>query len=220
MIKLLKIFSFVVLSMLAVAVLLAFFRPDSLIRNYNQFRPQLVTGGGADCFDNLTQKNVKFSRLGNMSQNICLVKDAVRIEAFPHTKLSGPVILNCRTALATQNWFEKIKAKSVTHLGTYNCRTMRGSGVMSEHSFGTAIDIASINGSSVKLHWDEKSDRGAYIRKAARLACDYFSNSITPNHNALHHDHLHLDMGYGTTCLPPVVQQLEKLTIGILGRFL
>ena len=220
MIKLLKILSFVVLSMLAVAVLLAFLRPDSLIRNYNQFRPQLVTGGGADCFDNLAQKNVKFSRLGNMSENQCLVKDAVRIEAFSHTKLSGPVILNCRTALATQNWFEKIKAKSVTHFGTYNCRTMRGSGVMSEHSFGTAIDIASINGSSVKRDWDEKSERGAYIRKAAKVACDYFTNSITPDHNALHHDHLHLDIGYGTSCLPPFVQRLEKLTISILGRFL
>ncbi|WP_341206944.1 extensin family protein, partial [uncultured Psychrosphaera sp.] len=186
----------------------------------NQFRPQLVTGGGADCFDNLTQKNVKFSRLGNMSENQCLVKDAVRIEAFPHTKLSGPVILNCRTALATQNWFEKIKAKNVAHLGTYNCRTMRGSGIASEHSFGTAIDIASINGSSVRLHWDEKSERGAYIRKAAQLACDYFTNSITPDHNALHYDHLHLDMGYGTTCLPPIVQRLEKLAISVLEQFL
>ena len=91
---------------------------------------------------------------------------------------------------------------------------------MSEHSFGTAIDIASINGSSVKRDWDEKSERGAYIRKAAKVACDYFTNSITPDHNALHHDHLHLDIGYGTSCLPPFVQRLEKLTISILGRFL
>ena len=219
MIKLLKIFSFVVLCMLAVAVLLALLRPDSLIRNYNQLRPQVVIGGGADCFDDLRKKKVNFSRLGDMSEDQCLVKDAVRIEAFPHTKLSGPVILNCRTALATQNWFERIKAKNVAHFGTYNCRTMRGSGVASEHSFGTAIDIASINGSSVRLHWDEKSDRGAYIRKAARLACDYFSNSITPNHNALHHDHLHLDMGYGTSCMPSFIQRMEKLAMTLFGRF-
>jgi hypothetical protein len=91
---------------------------------------------------------------------------------------------------------------------------------MSEHSFGTAIDIASINGSSVKRHWDEQSDRGDYIRRAARLACDYFSNSITPDHNALHHDHLHLDMGYGTSCLPQSIQTLEKFTTSFLARFL
>lgn len=90
----------------------------------------------------------------------------------------------------------------------------------SEHSFGSAIDIASINGSSVKLHWDEKSYRGAYIREAARLACDYFTNSITPDHNALHHDHLHLDMGYCTSCFLPSLQRLEKLTTSVLEQFL
>ena len=91
---------------------------------------------------------------------------------------------------------------------------------MSEHSFGTAIDISSINGSSVKRHWKEKSDRGAYIRKAAQLACDYFSNAITPDHNALHHDHLHLDLGYGSSCMPSFVQRLEKFTMDFLRYFL
>jgi hypothetical protein len=220
MFRLFKFLSIIVLCLISITAVLSLLAPEKLVDTYNQARPQLINGGGADCFDELAKNQVKFRRLGNMIENSCLVKDAVRIEAFPNTKLSGPIILNCRAALATQSWFEKIKAKNITHFGTYNCRTMRGSGVASEHSFGTAIDIASINGSSVKRHWQEKSDSGDYIRRAARLACDHFSNSITPDHNALHHDHLHLDMGYGTSCLPPFVQRLEKLTISILGRFL
>jgi hypothetical protein len=134
--------------------------------------------------------------------------------------MSKPIVLNCKAALATHKWLEEIKAKNVAHFGTYNCRTMRGSSVMSEHGFGTAIDIASINGSSVKRHWEEKSAHGIYIRKAAKLACDYFSNAVTPNHNPIHYDHLHLDMGYGTSCMPPFVQKLEKIAMNLFERFL
>ena len=213
-------FAMMALIGLLLSVVLYHYEHESIIKSYNQSRPNLISGGGEGCFRELTLENVRYERLGDMREGICLVKDAVRIDAFLNTKMSGPVVLNCKTALATQKWFGEINAKNVTHFGTFNCRTMRGSGVMSEHSFGNAIDISSINGSSVKHHWEEKSDRGAYIRKAALLACDYFSNSITPDHNALHHDHLHLDMGYGTSCLPQFVQRLEKLTMIVFGRFL
>jgi|TARA_B110000971_G_C19955198_1_gene475305 hypothetical protein len=202
------------------AFILYILGPIKIVENYNYSRPHLISGGGDNCLMELQLQNVQFSRLGDMKEGICLVKDAVRIEAFPTTKMSGPIVLNCKAAISTHKWFEEIKAKNVTHFGTYNCRTMRGSGVMSEHSFGTAIDIASINGISVKRHWKEKSDRGAYIRRAGRLACNHFSNSITPDHNALHHDHLHLDMGYGTSCMPQFIQRLEKLTIALIGKFL
>lgn len=193
--------------------------PKTIVETYNQSRPYLISGGGKDCLRDLTLHKVKYSSLGNVNEGLCLVKDAVRIEAFPTTKMSGPIVLNCKAALATHKWLEEIKAKNVVHFGTYNCRTMRGSSVMSEHSFGTAIDIASINGSSVKHHWREKSDRGIYIREAAKRACSYFSNSITPDHDARHHDHLHLDMGYGTSCLPPLVQRLEKLMMTFFRKF-
>ena len=202
------------------ALILYFLGAKKIVGIYNKSRPNLISGGGDGCFTELNSQNIQFTRIGDMKDGICLVKDAVRIEAFPTTKMSGPIVLNCKAALATHKWFEEIKAKNVTHFGTYNCRTMRGSGVMSEHSFGTAIDIASINGSSVKRHWKEKSDRGAYIRKAAQLACDYFSNAITPDHNALHHDHLHLDLGYGSSCMPSFVQRLEKFTMDFLRYFL
>jgi hypothetical protein len=208
-----KIFiSMITVVVLLFAVAMYVYEPKKVIKVYNQSRPNLIDGGGDDCLRELTLENVQYDLLGDMKEGICLVKDAVRIEDFPNTKLSGPIVLNCKAALATQKWFEEVKANNVTHFGTYNCRTMRGSSVMSEHSFGTAIDIASINGSSVQRHWEEKSERGAYIRKAARLACNHFSNSITPDDNALHHDHLHLDMGYGTSCMPKIIQRLEKLT--------
>ena len=217
-------FKFVLTIMIMPGLLLAavmyLYGPKNIIKIYNQSRPNLISAGGEDCLRELTLENVRYDHLGDMKEGICLIKDAVRIEAFPNTKLSGPIVLNCKAALATQKWLEEVKAHNVTHFGTYNCRTMRGSGVMSEHSFGTAIDIAAINGSSGQRHWEEESERGAYIRKTAKLACNYFSNSITPDHNALHHDHLHLDMGYGTSCMWTIVQRLEKLTMALFGKFL
>ena len=192
---------------------------QSVSRAYNQIRPKVIRGGGKQCLSELSERGIKFTSLGDVQEGNCLIKNAVRVASLPETELSGALTLNCRTASSFISWVDEIEAKNIVHMGTYNCRKMRGSPLMSEHSFGTAIDIASINGSSVKLHWKEKSDRGDYIRETARIACDYFSNSITPDHNALHHDHLHLDSGYGTTCLPTFVQQPAKLAINFLERF-
>ena len=91
---------------------------------------------------------------------------------------------------------------------------------MSEHSFGNAIDIAAINGVSVLSDWNNQGSKSDLIKSAAEKACDYFSNVITPAHNELHRDHLHIDRGFGTTCLPGVVQYLERLTLKAVASFL
>ena len=210
-------FSAIVFVVLA-ALTAAFNDPEKIVSVYNQARPIIVSGGGQKCLDELADRGIEFTKLDEMRDGICLVKDAVRINSFPNTSLSGPIVLNCTTAIAAHDWLESINARSVRHFGTYNCRTMRGSGVMSEHSFGTAIDIAAINDSSVQFHWSERSERGNYIRNAAALACEYFSNAITPEHNALHYDHLHLDMGYGTTCMPKFLQDFERKVMDLLKR--
>ena len=61
---------------------------------------------------------------------------------------------------------------------------------MSQHSYGNAIDISSIDGVSIKDSWQE----------AAKVACKHFTNVLTPASNAAHHDHLHLDNGMGFPC--------------------
>ena len=48
------------------------------------------------------------------------------------------------------NWLEEIEATEVEHFGSYNCRKIYGTNIMSEHSFGSAVDIASINGISLR----------------------------------------------------------------------
>ena len=170
----------------------------ALLQNLQMSKPQLR---GEACLKVLEEKKVSFSTLGNMKDKEPYgIENAVRIEGFSTTKLSGPLTLSCMTALSLASWFEDIGAKQVTHMGSYNCRTIRGSNIMSQHSFGAAVDIASINGASLKSDWQDEGEKGEYLRNSAKAACEYFSNVLTPDYNAAHHDHFHLDHGLRLTC--------------------
>jgi len=212
------LFLLIILSLSILGALI--YAPGKIIEIYNQTRPKIISGGGDACIAELSQTSINYTVLDDIREGQCLVKDPVRITKFSNTTLSAPLVLNCKTALKTDDWLNDIEAKHIDHFGTYNCRSMRGSNVASEHSFGTAIDIAAIDGASVQRDWDKETTKGALIRSAADVACAYFSNVITPEHNALHYDHLHLDMGYGTSCMPKAVQSLEKQVVKLLQEFL
>ena len=170
----------------------------ALLQNLQISKPKMR---GEACLKVLEEKKVSYSSLGNLQdKKPCGIENAVRIEGFYTTALSGPLTLSCKTAISLANWFEDIGAKQVTHMGSYNCRKIRGSSIMSQHSFGAAVDIASINSASLKFHWQDKGEKGKYLRSAATAACDYFSNVLTPDYNAAHHDHFHLDHGLRLTC--------------------
>jgi hypothetical protein len=211
------LFLLIILSLSILGALI--YAPGKIIEIYNQTRPKIISGGGDTCIAKLSQTSIKYTLLDDIREGQCLVKDPVRITKFSNTTISAPLILNCKTALKTDDWLNNIEAKHIDHFGTYNCRSMRGSNVASEHSFGTAIDIAAIDGASVQRDWDKETAKGALIRSAADVACAYFSNAITPEHNALHYDHLHLDMGYGTSCMYPMIRNLERLTLRIIDLF-
>jgi len=171
-----------------------------VISTYNKYRVVFLDGGGENCLEELEQTEAVFKPLGNQGTETCPVKNAVRISRFKDTTLSSSVILSCPTAVDTAHWLEEIEARHVTHMGTLNCRERRGSGLMSEHSFGTAIDISEIDGAVVSKHWKDKGSKGEKLREAARSACKYFSNVLTPETNRLHHNHFHLDSGVGFQC--------------------
>ena len=171
-----------------------------VISTYNKYRVVFLDGGGEHCLEALKQTEAVFKPLGNQGTDTCPVKNAVRISKFKDTTLSSSVILSCPTALDTANWLEEIEAKHITHMGTLNCRERRGSGLMSEHSFGVAIDVSAVDGAVVSKHWKDKGSKGDTLREAARAACKYFSNVLTPETNRLHYNHLHLDSGVGFQC--------------------
>ena len=179
---------------------------SDLIRLFNVFRPVLLDGGGKQCISSLREHGVEFRSLGNQGSDICPVMNAVRVEGFENIVASSPFILSCPTALKLTNWLQDAQVKSFSHMGTVNCRKMRGSRLLSEHSFGTAIDISKVDGADIKADWGTNTLKGRRLTKIAAIACKHFSNVLTPETDRAHHDHFHLDTGLGVGCVSSRLQ--------------
>ena len=196
----LKYFILAIPLMLLMAGISASYFKNDLVTAYNTYRPMLLDGGGKQCISELKKRGVRFSSLGDQQSTVCPIKNAVKILTVKNTVTSSPFILSCPTALTLTNWLSENSIKSFTHMGTINCRKMRGRGFQSEHSYGTAIDISVVDGASVKNDWGKSSANGKRLSEVALSACSYFSNALTPETNRLHHDHFHFDNGFGGRC--------------------
>ncbi|WP_157218794.1 extensin-like domain-containing protein [Flavisphingomonas formosensis] len=89
---------------------------------------------------------------------------------------------------------------AVDHYGSYNCRRMYGAnrGPWSEHATADAIDVAGFrfaDGTRITIKRDWKGDdaRATFLHVARNGACKLFSTVLSPDYNAAHADHLHLD---------------------------
>lgn len=88
----------------------------------------------------------------------------------------------------------------IEHLGTNNCRRIGGgaNGRWSEHASGNAIDIAGFvladgRRVSVRKDWNGTGDAAAFLHTVRDGACRSFGTVLSPDYNAAHADHLHLD---------------------------
>lgn len=95
--------------------------------------------------------------------------------------------------------------KRIHHFGTYSCRNIAGTNRLSEHAFANAWDVSGFelrDGRliSVLKDWDGAPARRKFLRAARRSGCDLFRVVLTPDYNAAHKDHFHLDMGPSTSC--------------------
>jgi hypothetical protein len=132
---------------------------------------------------------------------------------------SGEVTTNCAMAAALPEWAAMIDgylmARENTHLAriivgtSYMCRPRNNvSGAdVSEHGFANAVDVVGFeleDGRTISLPsgWtDPLSTEGRLLRFAHDAACSRFTTTLGPEANALHHDHLHLDLGcHGSRC--------------------
>jgi hypothetical protein len=92
---------------------------------------------------------------------------------------------------------------AIDHLGSYNCRRINGrsSSDWSEHARANAVDIAGFRLSdgrriSVVRDWRDQGAVGRFLRRVRDDACDMFATTLSPDYNAAHADHFHLDQAY------------------------
>ncbi len=177
----------------------------------------------ADCDEQLAHAGVTFKPASLPVHTVkgitCGAPQAVTYVKGPgEIAYDPPPMLTCTMALALAS-FERIVQEEADHtlhsavariqqLGTYNCRPMAEFKLVSEHSFANAIDVAQFtlkNGTVVSVQHDfDKSDAGpsrpggVFLDAVAHRAFDedVFSNVLTPFWDALHYNHLHLDLAH------------------------
>ena len=93
----------------------------------------------------------------------------------------------------------------ILHFGSYSCRNIRGSSATSEHATANAFDISGFRLRSGKLitlkqDWQGSQPPAEFLQEVRDGACDYFNVVLSPDYNADHHDHLHVDMGWYRSC--------------------
>lgn len=92
------------------------------------------------------------------------------------------------------------RVEAVEHFGSYSCRRIYGrdAGNWSEHSTADAVDIAGFRLAdgrriTVARDWQGDDPPARFLRAVRDGACDLFATTLSPDYNAAHADHLHLD---------------------------
>jgi len=93
-----------------------------------------------------------------------------------------------------------VRVVSIRHFGSYACRRIygRATGEWSEHARARALDVAGFDLSDgrrirVARDWSGNGAKARFLHQVRDGACRLFATVLSPDYNAAHHDHLHLD---------------------------
>ncbi len=159
-----------------------------------QTLPDRDYGGGCYTFGSvrLTQVGVPVSNLGPMNCSLAATFTAwVRNSVMPAARL-----------------YLGAELARVETFGSYSCRNINGAqaGRLSEHASANAVDVSGFvlaGGRRITLKQDWTSPDPSvrsFLLAIRTSACRRFKTVLSPDYNALHADHFHLDMGRGPFC--------------------
>lgn len=167
----------------------------------------------AECRVLLARAGVRFAVLPARHDGACGYDDAVRFERGGSRGIDfRPVAgTSCAVAAALAKWEWDVvqpaavrhfgrEVRAIEHFGSYSCRKMRGRNpdAWSQHASARAIDIAAFRLSdgtriSVLKDWRGEGAEAKFLKDVRNGACGLFSIVLSPDYNAAHADHLHMD---------------------------
>ncbi|WP_077145231.1 extensin family protein [Sphingopyxis sp. KK2] len=187
-------------------------------------RPQMTTAPSFNspeaqqCAVDLKQAGVKFTPLPNQDHGGgCSSIDSVKLLDIG-TPTSGLGAMTCPLAKnfaawaqyavkpAAQKYFGQ-KVVKIETFGTYSCRNIYGgrSGRLSQHAYSNAIDVSGFvlaDGRRIMLDGGWKGDKASqdFLRALHKSACRRFGTVLSPDYNAAHYNHFHMDMSGNGYC--------------------
>ncbi len=182
------------------------------------FKFNLATADPARCRAVLSEGGVRFVEEPERVSGGCATRNTVRLQS-PAAPLSPAApVMTCPEALAYAFWARHAVQPAaraelgepisrVEHYGTFACRNLYGreTGARSEHAFANALDVAAFRTAtgrrvSVLNDFADPGPEGRFLRRVRDDACPWFSAVLSPDYNAAHRDHLHLDRGRFRAC--------------------
>ncbi|HET9933999.1 MAG TPA: extensin family protein [Polyangiaceae bacterium] len=179
-----------------------------------------------DCAARLERRGVRFEPaalpLVQKHGFVCGAPQAVKYLRGPEgISFSPRPVTTCQLALGLARFeslaqtlalrYFGVRIKSIRQGGTYNCRPMARFRLVSEHSYGNAIDLYEFtleNGKRINVlrHFGKPGEQpsgkeGRFLRELAQAAFDEgaFSVVVTRFFDELHRDHIHVDMAHYRT---------------------
>lgn len=166
------------------------------------------------CFADLARQDVRFSPLPDRDYGGgCQVIGALQLIdiGVPVTNIKA---MRCGLARSFTGWVEYAVAPAarqmlgsdlerIESMGTYACRAVVGApgaaGKLSGHATANAIDISGFvlrDGRRITLQqgWNGgDAETRAFLRVIRASACKRFGTVLSPDYNAAHYNHLHLE---------------------------
>lgn len=174
------------------------------------------------CFADLSRAGVRFSPLPDRDYGGgCQVIGAVELIdiGLPITNLKS---MRCPLARTFIAWVRNAAVPAareilggelvrVETMGSYSCRAIVGGGAasagrLSQHGLANAVDIAAFvlrDGRRITIERDWRATdvpTREFLQVVRQSACRRFTTVLSPEYNAAHYNHLHLDMGGRPFC--------------------
>jgi hypothetical protein len=180
--------------------------------------PSFTSAEAKQCAVDLQRAGVRFTPLPNQDHGGgCSSIDSVKLLDIgtPVTNLGAMTCPLARNFAAWAQYAVRPAARAyfgtevvkIETFGTYSCRNIYGgrSGRLSQHATSNAVDVAGFvlaDGRRIMLDGGWHGDKASqdFLRALHKSACRRFGTVLSPDYNAAHYNHFHLDMSGNGYC--------------------
>jgi hypothetical protein len=185
---------------------------------WTRYKLSRLTGDGELCRQVLRRTPLEFETLTDrVTGTDCGFTDAVLVRRTP-ADVGEEFSLTCRTAVSLALWQMHVLqpaahrhfgqgVSGIEHFGSYSCRNVYGrpAATRSRHATAEAWDVAGFvlsDGRRIRVarDWQGRGAESAFLDEVRDGACRFFDGVLSPDYNAAHADHLHLDRGPYRMC--------------------